>query len=314
MPVITTATQRTAQTAQTEDSWKQPHRTLMANTKAATSSNPYSAALKDPVEAPETTEEVGQASIPKEEIKTQEAVTLSPQLTALARREQKFRQQEQAFKAQQAAFEAEKAEVATLKELKAKLAAKDYSVLEAEGLTYDEYTNYKINQAEGEKPEVQALNQIREELNTIKSDQKKNEEKHFEQIKSQYRSDIKALVASDEQFSSVKEMGAEDHVLQHILDTFEQDDEVLTVAQAAQEVEEQLVLEAEKMAGLSKLKAKLKSQEPEKKVLPPPQKSGLKTLTQQIAPSVQNKFPQSQHLSPRERLAQALAKAQRPQT
>ncbi len=312
MPIITSQTARTAAQASTEDSYKAPLRTLTANTKASSTHNPYSTAIETGLAPVEKTEESGQLSIPKEEQKTQE-VTLSPQLTALARREQKFRQQEQAFKAQQAAFEADKAEVANLRDLKAKLAAKDYSALEAEGVTYEEFVQYKLNQDDGSSPEVKAVNELREELNSLKSEQKKNEEKQFEQVKGQYRSDIKALVAQDPQYSSVKEMQAEEHVLQHILDTFEQDNEVLSVAQAAQEVEDQLVLEAEKFSGLSKIKAKQTPPEPEKKVLPPPQKTGIKTLTQQIAPSSQTKFQQFQHLSPKERLAQAMAKASRQQ-
>lgn len=312
MPVIT-AQNRGVITATTEDSYRAPHRTLMANTKSQSIMTPFSAPDSE-TEAPKTTEESGQTSITKEDSsKSQEAVTLSPQLTALARREQKFRQQEQAFKAKQADFEAKQAEVANLSTLKSKIAAKDFSALEELGVSYDEYTNYLLNKGETANPEVQAVNELREEINSLKNDQKKNEEKQFEQIKGQYRSDIKSLIAKDPRFESIKERGAEEHVLQHILDTFSEDGEVLTVEQAAQEVEDEIVEEAMSMAKLKKVQAKLIP--PPKATLPPPQQKTqpqIRTLTQQMTSTPTKTSAQFQHLSPKERLAQAISKAQKP--
>jgi hypothetical protein len=308
MPTITSAAPRG--TIDTGSAQAQPMKTIIANTKASFIQSPFEAAQK--AEATDTTEESGQELTPvAEESKSQEAVTLSPQLTALARREQKFRQQEQAFKAERAKFEAEKLEVAGLKPLKEKLAAKDYSALEELGIDYNEYTEYLLNKPEADKPENKALSELREELNSFKENQKKNEEKQYEATVSQYRNDIKALVAKDPQFESIKESGAEEHVLQHILSTFEEDGEVLSVEEAAREVEEQIIEDALKLAKLSKVQAKMA---PEKKTLPPPtkQSTGLRTLTQQIAPPTGKTYAQFQHLSPRERLAQAIAKANRP--
>jgi hypothetical protein len=309
MPIITPQARGTV-AAQTADSYVAPHKTILANTKAASIMAPYSdPSPQAPVEAvPATPAESGQPST-VEDIKSKE-VTLSPQLTALARREQKFRQQEQAFKAEKAKVEAEKSELAELRDLKTKLAAKDYSALEQAGMTYEDYVQYKLNQGEEATPENKAIKKLETEVSNLRTAQEEAETKQYEATVNQYRRDIKSLVAKDPRFESIKETGADEHVLTHIIDTFEQDGEVLTVEDAAAEVEEAILEEAMRMSGLKKVQARLKPVE-EKKVLPPPQKPGIRTLTQQMAPTQQTAYKPSQHLSPRERLAQAIAKAQK---
>lgn len=313
MPVITAQARGSISTS-TEPAYAAPMKTIVANTKAALIHNPYTAPDEPvkPAEASAKTEESGQATTGVEET-SPPTVTLSSQATAIARMEQKVRRQEQALKADKAKLDAERAEVAQLKELKTKLAAKDYSALEAEGLTYEEYTNYKLNQGTESTPEAQAIRELQDEIKSLKTSQEESTSKQYDATVGQYRNDIKALVAKDSNYSSVKELGAEEHVLQHILDTFEQDGEVLSIEQAAQEVEDKLVEDAERMANLSKLKAKQTPPEPPKKELPPPQRTGLRTLTQQIAQAPPKTFGQFQHLSPKERLVQAIAKSQKPQ-
>lgn len=311
MPVISPrgADGRSQQTAQTSEAWQQPRKTITATTQASTFHNPYSAPDVEPKtsQTAETDQEIKQSgSLEGQEEKT---VSLSPQLTALARREHKFRQQEQAFKAEQKRLESEKAELSELKALKAKLEAKDYSALESNGMNYEDYTQYKLNQAESQKPEVQELNKLKEEINSLKTSQEEQISKQYDATISQYRNDIKKLVASSPDFETIRESGAEAHVLQHIIDTFEQDDETLTVEEACKEVEEAILEDAMKAAKYKKVQAKLA---PEKKTLPPPQK-GLRTLTQQIVQPGKTQGRQSQFLSPKERLALALQKAQRPQ-
>jgi len=245
-----------------------------------------------------------------EEIKPKE-VTLSPQLTALARKEQAFRQKEQAFKAEQEKLAIERAEIAELKELKAKLASKDYSALEKLGIDYNEYSNYELNRLNGVDPNQQAIQELEKKVNSVEEQRKADINRQYEATVNQYKRDIKQAVDSNPEFTSVKEKGAYEHVLQHILDTFEQDGETLSVDQAAKEVEEAIIEEAKEWQKLSKLK----SAEPvaQEKVLLPP-KQVPKTLTNQVTqvtPSTpRNQF---QHLTMKERIAQAAARSQKQQ-
>lgn len=304
MPVISPQTRPQIQ-AQTEDSWRAPHRTIQAKTMSETKA----------LETPAASE--GQQSIVKEGTPKEEKVTLSPQLTALARKEQSFRKQEQAHKAQvkefearQTEFQTKQAEVQAFSGMKDRLAKKDYSVLDEMNVSYEEWTQYLLSKGDKDKPEVQELNKLRDEVNSLKTRQEENVNKQFEATKAQYRKEIKDLVAKDPRFETVKELKMEEDVLQHILDTFNEDGEALSVEEAAQEVEDFRTEEALKMARLKKVQEKIRPKV--EKTLPPP-KPAMKTLTNQIAPQSTKTSAQFQHLSPRERIAQAIEKSRRQQ-
>src|SRR5437899_5789437 len=117
-------------------------------------------------------------------------VTLSPQLTALARREAKFRQQEQAFKSEQSKLEAERAEIAELKAIKAKLATKDYSGLEELGVDYNDYSNYLLKKLNDTDPKDVAINELKVELQNIKTQQQQSVSKQYEATINKYNRDI----------------------------------------------------------------------------------------------------------------------------
>ena len=333
MPVVQQRHDMTA-TAQTSDAWRAPHKTLMANTmtaaQAVAKAKPETVAQGDATKdaiankIAENTQ-IGQDKT-NEEVKS-EVVTLSPQVTALARKEQAFRKQEQAFKAKeqefkaaQEAFEKTQTEYSTLAKSKERLAADDYSVLDELGVSYEKWTNYLLAKGETAKPEYQAINEVKEELKSIKAKEeeriKKEEErvnKQYEATVNQYRKEIKAAVESNPAYESVKALGAEEHVLQHILDTFNEDGETLSVEEAAKEIEDALVEDSWATASkLKKVQEKLVPKVETKKVLPPPtSKQPVKTLTQDLPPAGTKTYPQFQHLSPKERIAQAIAKAQR---
>src|SRR5713101_7641778 len=119
MPVITTVA-RSTQSLSPQD-WKPPVKTIQA---ASTGMQ-----LKTPA-APKTEQVViNKAADPA----APGSVQLSPQLTALARKEQKLRQDQEAFKALQAAFAAKEAKYAKYEAIEQKLAAKDFSGIEELG-------------------------------------------------------------------------------------------------------------------------------------------------------------------------------------
>ncbi len=289
MPVVTA---QDRPIVQSEESYRAPKKTIQASTGMDLQQSVSGAPQDRQPQVPEETK-------PKE-------ATLSPQLTALARKEAKFRQQEQAFKARESAVAAKEAEFGKLAELKAKLANKDYSIFDEIGVSYEDWTQYLLNKGETAKPEIQAINELKDELKSIKTANETNVTKQYEATVNQYKRDIKNLVESNPEYSSIKEKKAEEHVLQHILDTFNEDGEVLTVEQAAKEIEDAILEEAKEYSQLTKLKAQ--PEQPSKQ-LPPP-KSGLRTLTNTITQTIpsapRNQF---QHLSPKERIAQAVARA-----
>lgn len=265
----------------------------------------------------EETPPVGQTNINSgkvdglEEQKTpEETVTLSPQMAALARKEQKYRQKEQEQKARERSLELERAELSELKALKAKLEAKDYSGIE-NLVKYDDYTQYLIEKSESATPEQLALKKLTEEVEGVKRAHTEDVSKRFEAAVNERRKAVMALVESNEDFSSIKELKKQEAVVQHILDTWEHDNIDLSPEQAAKEVEEELVSRAGQWAGLSKIKAKLNPAVDEKKQLPP-LKAQIKTLTNNMAVTGEVKrTPRSfQHMSDAERYAEARRRAE----
>lgn len=236
-----------------------------------------------------------------------ESVKLSPQLSALARKEQAHRQREQALKEREKAVEARLAKAEKYDALEKRLAAKDYSALQELGLTYEQYAEYELSRLSGDKTDP-GMKKLESEVEALKKNQEDTAQAQFDETVSEYRKEIAALVSKDPAFSTVKELKREDAVLQLILDSWEEDDEEVTVEQAAKDIEDFLVEEATRMASTTKVKARLG--EGDKRPLPPP-RPGLKTLTQQVIPSGEKRPLKSlQSMSESERYAEARRRVQ----
>ncbi|CAM6002764.1 unnamed protein product [Sphagnum balticum] len=236
--------------------------------------------------APAKTKIPGQALTSVEEkAKTpvEESVTLSPQLTALARKEAATRQREAAIKEREKQLEAKLAQAQEYEELKTKLASKDFSAAEKLGLTYEEYANYQMQKLAGEDPQKQELEAIRSEVTALKKQQEESVSRQYDANVAEYKKAIATLVESEPKFSGIKKIGEQgrEAVLQYILDSFEEDGLELSVDQAAQDVQDFMKEEAKKMAVL--LEDETPAVEAARK-LPPP-KVGMKTLTQQVTTS-----------------------------
>lgn len=265
--------------------------------------------IQTPKELPPPTPDpkTGQSGITEET--TTPAVTLSPQLTALARKQQKLQQEIQAQRDKEAAFEARTSDYVPKGEFKAKLQTNAAEALADLGLDYTELTNLLLAQQQGDDP-VQAL---KAEVQQLKASQEENVSKQYEATLKQYRSEADSLVASDpKSYFLINKGNHQDAVVQHILDTWKEDDsKILSVAEAAKEIEEFLRDEARaKKALLEELEGPPAEKAPEK-TLPPP-KAPTRTLTNSVDTAPSRAYNgQFQHLSPKERLAQAIARAQK---
>jgi hypothetical protein len=235
---------------------------------------------------------------------TEESVKLSPQLSILARQEQKIRERERVLKEREKSVEADLAEAQKYKELKAKLTAKDYSEAEALGLNYDEYTKYKVDKLNGEDPNQEAIKALTDKIAALEKGKEEDAAQAYEDTIKEYKKEISALTASTPEFQSLKGK-YEEHILQNITDSWETDGEEVTIAQSAKDVLEYLKGEKAELDSLFKTPEVTKEAGAEKQSLPPP-KSGLKTLTQQITTGSEKRPLKSlQHLSESERYAEA---------
>lgn len=231
---------------------------------------------------------------------------LSSQYAILARKEKAIRLRDQQLKAREAAIkaseEAAKAPKApsfdeTKYVSKEKLSQDPFSVLTEMGLTYDQLTEFALN---GPKPkEIELMNEIksmRDELKALKGDtestrktfqeyQEQNEKHGINELTKR----ATTLIDTNPEFETIKETGSIGDVVELIKQTLKEDGVLLTVEEAAQQVEDYLVEEALKLARIKKIQQKLAPKAPAEgqKLTDQSKKSELKTLTNSVGTSRQ---------------------------
>lgn len=244
----------------------------------------------------------------------EESLTLSPKVSALARKEQAQRQREQALKQREQDLAQKLQDAEKYHKLKASLANKDYSSAEEElGISYEEYTNHLLSRQQGKNPEEERYTKLEKELSSLKKNQEEQSVKEYQANQSLWKAEISNIVKNNEDFSTIRELGAEDIVLQHVNDSFEEDGIELTAEEAAKEIEAALVERAEKFASVSKIKSKLA--EASKPVLGAPKASSPKTITQNMTMTSQAPSRRPFHLlSESEQIAEAYRRVQEAKT
>ena len=230
--------------------------------------------------------------VPVESAVPEESIKLSPQLSALARKEQAARRRDQALTQREQSLADRLAKAEKYEQLQAKIAAKDYSAADDLGLSYDQYTQYLIDKEKGADPNEQRYRTLEERVKAAEKNQAEQINKEYQQNQLLWKAEIAKVVSENPEFSTIKELGLEDAVLQHVNDSFDEDDVELTAEQAAREIEKYALERAEKFASVSKIKSR--AAEPPK-VLGAP-KSSPKTITQNMTVTSQAPSKKPMHL------------------
>lgn len=227
---------------------------------------------------------------------------LSKHYANLARKERALRVQAQRLQAEREAFKASQAatkpiEVDTSKFIdRERLLQDPFAVLNELGVSYDQLTNSALNQPKPEEIAYKKLeNDLRQELKSVKEAQEKaardaeqQQTQSYQQAVNQIRNDAKQLVNSDpDTYEAIRSTGSINDVVELIEETFKQDGVLLSVEDAAREVEEYLAEEAFKLSQLKKIQNRMRANAPK----PAPAQSlqtekpqaGLKTLTNAIS-------------------------------
>lgn len=251
-----------------------------------------------PVEAQKGQVDSSEASAPKAEAPKEATAPseapLSSQYVQLARKEKAIRLQAQELKSQQAAlqakedaFKARETELLSQYVPKSRFSADPWSVMSENGVSYEQLTQQALN---APSPEAQAQQQVIAKLeakiaaleeghNSTKQSIVDSQTQAYTQAVNQLRSDAKQLVKSDDNFETIRATDSYEDVVELITKTFKDDGVLLTVEQAAAEVEEYLVEEAMKVAKLNKIQQRLKPQAASPVAKPTTQPQPTKTLT-----------------------------------
>lgn len=249
--------------------------------------------------------ETQSADITEETVIPEPKVEVDSQYQLLARKERahraKVQQQEQAIKAREDAIAAKEQELKAKEEeyrsgyiSKAQLKRDTVGTLEAEGMSYDELTQQYINRQTPLDPRISSIierqeAQIAKLLEAQENNTKASTEAQDNQYKAavkQIKTDVESLVKTDDAYEMVRLTGSVSDVVELIEKTWQQEERLMTVEEAAQEVEDYLIEEGLKLAKAKKVQTRLSSKpaaESENNTQPPSvgtkQHQTMKTLT-----------------------------------
>lgn len=230
-----------------------------------------------------------------EKLLSSEYAILARKEKALRARDQQLRAREAVIKASEDARNAPKAPVFDESKYisKERLNQDLFGTLTELGLTYDQITQQAVN---APTPEQVALNQqfkaMQDEIKALRGEQDNTKKSWEQQQQDSYKSAVQqikneatALVTHNPAFEAIKETDSVGDVVELIERTFKEDGLLLTVEEAAQQVEDYLVEEALKIARIKKIQSRLNppSQASQQKSTEQPKQQQMKTLTNQVS-------------------------------
>lgn len=190
----------------------------------------------------------------------------------LARKERELRARTESLKAKEAAIAAKEQELSARdskftedKYIPRDRLKQDYwKYLTEEGIDYSQVTQEALAREQAQDPTARhMIEQLKAEIKGLRESQDKTtktfeeqQTKSYEQAVNQIRSEVKQSVASNPDFETIHATNSVDDVVELITRTFEKEGVLLSVEEAAREVEEYLVEEAIKLSKIKKLQDK----------------------------------------------------------
>lgn len=229
---------------------------------------------------------------PEEPLSSQYAV-LARKEKALRLRDQQLRQREAALKAP---VEAPKPSFDESKYVaKDRLSQDPFAVLNEMGLDYEKLTNMVLNgPSPDQRTQVEYVKKLEARLEALEGTTAKTS-KLFEERDTQARShavsqikhEVTKLVTSDPTYEAIAATKSIGDVVELIERTFDEDGILMTVEEAAQQVEDYLVDEALKISKIKKIQQRLQPREtaPQAPATGRPQQPQMKTLTNSLGTS-----------------------------
>lgn len=186
-----------------------------------------------------------------------------PAFAREARREKQLRQQLREIEEQRNQFKAKEQDYNTNYIPKSRLSEDALAVLAEAGISTEKLTEMLLNSnsTASQDPTVRAMqNQIKQLEAKLAENSTRSEEattQQYEQAKKQIDREVRLLVDSNEEFESIKAEGLQDAVTELIERTFNEEGYLMDIEEAAKEVENHIVQQGLKMAGLKKVQSQL---------------------------------------------------------
>lgn len=234
---------------------KGPLPTITMKTQQSTNRHELQSAIDPNTQTPENPISDTSEQAPKVEA----TKPLSPQFAALAKakralqvKERELAQREEALKSQG---------TSNADEILARLKADPLSVLNENGVSYDQLTEAILN-GSGSNSEILKL---QNEIKALKEDLSKQFETRDQQAEQQVLREIRReadmLTSQGDEFEAIRQARAQSKVVELIHRTWQKTGEVLDVSEAAKLVEEQLIEDALPFVKFKKVQEKLTPQQ-----------------------------------------------------
>lgn len=216
--------------------------------------------------------------VTEETVETPEVPVEDPAVTRqfakLAQQERalraKIQQQESQFQVREAAIKAKEASLQVPQTDMSKYISKDMfkqdavAALAEAGMSYEEITQQIMNQQPTDPRVMNTINKLQAKIDALEEQTKTSQKSYQEQQTAAYQAavkqielDVKTLVNSDPQYETIKHTAASKDVVELITETYNKDGYLLTVEEAAQQVEEYLADKYTKVANINKIKARI---------------------------------------------------------
>jgi hypothetical protein len=277
----------------------------------ATSEQPK---VQEPNRLKDNSVETGLAPSTEETSKVKTEEPLSSQYAVLARKEKALRERDRQLRAREEAVKAAQAPKApatpSFDESKyisrEKLQSDLFGTLSELGLTYDQIAAQATNAPTPEQvafqQEMKALKDeikaLRGETENTKKTFEQQQQDSYKQAVNQIKSEANVLVKNNPEFETIRETNSVDDVVELIEKTFAKDGILLSVEEAAQEVESYLVDEALKISRIKKIQQRLAPSAP---IASAPDAKNTDTLKQPQRKTLTNSVASTRQLSARER-------------
>ena len=205
---------------------------------------------------------------------TVEDPAVTRQFAKLAQQEKSLRariqQQEASFRAREDALKAKEASLQVPQTDMTKYISKDMfkqdalAALAEAGMTYEEVTQQIMSQQPTDPRVLNTINKLQAKIDALEAKTADSQKSYQDQQSAAYQAavkqielDVKTLVNSDPNYETIKHTSASKDVVELITETYNKDGYLLTVEEAAQQVEEYLADKYTKVANINKIKARI---------------------------------------------------------
>lgn len=239
-----------------------------------------------PAAAPTSTPQEPQQEQKKDERLSSNFAALAKQTKALRAAQEKFKKEREDWQSSRKAEE----EKYTSKDFisRERLLKEPTNVLQELGISQDQFANMALalpNEQQAAFNKLLArIDELEGRYKGVEEQFTQRDKQYYDQAVNQIKNEVKILVDSDAEYELIKETGSIDDVVKRIEETFEKQGIMLSVDEAAKQIEKELIEDAIKIAGLKKVKEKLSPAQIQQQQTNQ-QQQPIRTLTQDLSAS-----------------------------